>query len=145
MKLQQVLSAYSFSGLIRYLRLRITGKDLLVNGACRNCGNCCRKINLEGRKGWLRQEEEFFAVVAGYPEYKRFQITGKDEQGFLCFSCTWLTDEGFCKDHEKRLNLCRNFPDKTLHFCGGVLPEGCGYEICEVRPFKKYLADEVSK
>lgn len=93
----------------------------------------------------MRYEEDFFEVVADFPEYARFQITGKDEQGFLRFSCTWLTDEGFCKDHKNRLDLCRNFPDKTLHFCGGTLPDGCGYMIREVRPFKKYLSDEIEK
>lgn len=144
-KILQLLSSYSILGLIRYLRLQVMGKELIVNGSCRNCGSCCRRINLEGKRGWLRHENAFFEVVADYPEYERFQITGKDEQGFLRFSCSWLSAEGFCKDHANRLDLCRNFPDKTLHFCGGVLPPGCGYMIQEVRPFKKYLADEIGE
>ncbi len=144
-KIRQLLSSYSFLGLIRYLRMQAMGKELIVTGSCKNCGSCCRRINLEGKRGWLRYEEDFFEVVADFPEYARFQITGKDEQGFLRFSCTWLTDEGFCKDHKNRLDLCRNFPDKTLHFCGGTLPDGCGYMIREVRPFKKYLSDELGK
>jgi len=140
-KISQLLSSYSFLGLIRYLRMRFMGKELIVTGSCRCCGNCCRKINLEGGRGWLRSEEDFFDVLNEYPEYERFIIIGKDDQGFLQFSCTWLTDAGLCRDHENRLSLCTNFPDKSLHFCGGTLPPGCGFMINEVRPFSRYLAD----
>ncbi len=121
------------------------GKELLVTGSCSCCGNCCRKINLEGERGWLRSEKDFFDVLHDYPEYKRFQITGKDKQGFLQFSCTWLSEAGLCRDHENRLGLCNTFPDKSLHFCGGMLPPGCGYMINEVRPFSNYLADSEKK
>jgi hypothetical protein len=119
------------------------GKDLLITGSCHCCGSCCKTINLEGASGWLRSEKEFFEVLHEYPEYERFQISGKDDQGFIQFTCKWLTTEGFCKDHTKRLALCMNFPDKSLHFCGGQLPPGCSYRIDEVRPFDKYLEDEV--
>ncbi len=144
-KISQLLCTYSPMGLIRYLRMRVMGKELLITGSCHCCGNCCKKINLEGVRGWLRSEKEFFEVLHDYPEYERFQITGKDEQGFLQFSCTWLTDQGLCSDHTKRLALCMNFPDKSLHFCGGKLPPGCGYSIDEVRPFDRYLEDEVKE
>jgi Fe-S-cluster containining protein len=121
--------------------MQFMGKELLVTGSCHGCGNCCRKINLEGERGWLRSEKDFIAVLSDYPEYTRFSITGKDDQGFLQFSCTWVTDAGLCRDHENRLSLCTTFPDKSLHFCGGTLPFGCGFVINEVRPFSKYLAD----
>lgn len=121
--------------------MRVMGKELLVNGSCNCCGDCCRKINLEGERGWLRSEKDFLDVLQDYPEYERFVMTGKDEQGFLQFSCSWLNGEGHCRDHENRLALCTNFPDKSLHFCGGVLPPGCGFAINEVRPFSSYLAD----
>ena len=130
-------------GLIRYFRMLLMGKELLITGSCHCCGNCCKKINLEGVRGWLRSENDFFEVLREYPEYERFQITGKDDQGFIQFSCTCLTAEGLCRDHTKRLALCMNFPDKSLHFCGGKLPPGCGYSIVEVRPFDKYLEDEM--
>lgn len=135
------LASYSLLGLLRSFRMRCMGKELLVTGSCHCCGSCCRKINLEGHRGWLRSKHDFYEVLHDYPEYKRFVITGKDEQGFLQFSCSWINSDGYCKDHGRRLALCRNFPDKSLHFCGGVLPSGCGYLISEVRPFKSYLAD----
>ncbi len=80
-------------------------------------------------------------MVNDFPEYERFVVSGKDSQGFLQFSCTWLTEKGGCQNHDNRLPLCRKFPDKSLHFCGGMLPDGCGYSISEVKPFKKYLDD----
>jgi len=144
-KIAQLLSTYSPMGLIRHLRMVLMGKELLITGSCHCCGNCCKKINLEGLGGWLRSENDFYAVLHEYPEYERFQIIGKDEQGFIQFSCTWLTDEGICRDHTNRLSLCMNFPDKSLHFCGGKLPSGCGYSINEVRPFDRYLEDEVKE
>jgi len=142
-RIRKILSSYSLIGLIRYLRIRLMGKELLVTGSCRCCGNCCRKINLQGAQGWLRSVKDFKEVVADYPEYERFQIIGKDDQGYLQLSCSWLDAAGLCRDHENRFSLCKNFPDKTLHFCGGALPSGCGYRISEVRPFSRYLADEV--
>lgn len=139
------LSSCSFLGVIRYMRLRVMGKELLVSGSCLCCGNCCRNINLESSNGWLRSARDFNEMVDAYPEYARFQITGKDKQGYLQFSCSWLDDKGFCKDHENRLSLCKNFPDKNLHFCGGSLLQDCGYHIAEVRPFSCYLADEIKE
>ncbi len=143
LRIIKFLSSFSLMGLIRYLRIQVMGKELLVTGSCRCCGNCCREINLEGVRGWLRSEKDFHKVVENYPEYERFQILGKDQQGYLQFSCSWLGDAGLCRDHANRLSLCKNFPDKNLYFCGGTVPSGCGYRINEVRPFSRYLADEV--
>ncbi len=142
-KISRLLSTYSPLGLIRYLRMKVMGKELLITGSCHCCGNCCRKINLDGTYGWLRSEKEFFEVLKDYPEYERFEITGKDDQGFVQFTCKWLTDEGICVDHANSLSICVNFPDKSLHFCGGQLPSGCGFTLNEVRPFAKYLEDEI--
>lgn len=142
-RISQLLRTCSPMGLIRYLRMLLMGRELLITGSCHCCGNCCKKINLEGVGGWLRSERDFYEVLREHPEYERFQVIGKDAQGFVQFSCTWLTTEGLCRDHTKRLALCMNFPDKSLHFCGGQLPAGCGYSIDEVRPFDKYLEDEV--
>lgn len=135
------MASYSLLGLIRAIRMRCMGKELLVTGSCHCCGSCCRKINLEGPRGWLRHKKDFFEVLHDNPQYKRFGITGKDEQGFLQFACNWLDEDGLCKDHTQSLALCKNFPDKSLHFCGGTLPSGCGYMIQEVRPFKRYLEE----
>ena len=144
-RLRKFLSSYSFLGAVRYLRLRLSGKELLVTGTCQTCGKCCRKINLEGDRGWLRSEKDFAAMLKHYPQYARFRICGKDEQGFLQFSCSWINSDGLCRDHKNRLPLCSSFPDKSLYFCGGTLPSGCGYQIREVRPFDRFLSEELKK
>ncbi|WP_457576862.1 YkgJ family cysteine cluster protein [Desulfomarina sp.] len=136
---------FSLLGFVRFARLKLMGKTVLITGHCLNCGQCCQSISLEHTDGWLRDEIEFEAITEEHPEYKRFEITGKDGQGFLLFRCTWLTEEGLCRNHEKRLPLCRNFPEKSLFFCGGTLPAGCGYSLVEVIPFERELKKAMKK
>lgn len=137
------LQGFSLVGLFHFIVMKLRGRSILVEGSCRGCGSCCRRLSLEGRDGWLRSKSAFRKVVAHFPEYHRFEISGRDSQGFLLFTCRWLTDDGCCIDHEKRLPLCRNFPESSLLFCGGTLPPGCGYRFNSVIPFEKILAREL--
>jgi uncharacterized cysteine cluster protein YcgN (CxxCxxCC family) len=130
---------FSVSGFWHYLLLRLRGKTILVAGACRGCGTCCRRISLEGPDGWLRSESTYYTLLRRNPEYQRFALIGKDEQGFLLFSCTWLNEHGACRDHDNRLRLCRRFPESSLLFAGGRLPPGCGYRFVATEPFAKVL------
>ncbi len=139
------LRGFSFLGLIKYLLMRLQGKSLLVGGSCNGCGSCCRRLSLEGRNGWLRSVRDFKRIKSEYPEYQRFEMIGRDEQGFLIFNCSWCTDEGDCGDYDNRLLLCRNFPEKSLKFSGGSLPLSCGYRFLEVEPFEKSLNREIRK
>ena len=139
------LRSFSLIGAFKFLFLKLRGKSILVTGSCRGCGICCRYICLEDSTGWLRSRKAFEKVSIKYPEYKRFEIIGKDSQGFLLFSCTWCTPEGTCIDYERRLPLCRNFPETTLVFAGGRLPKKCGYGFTEVVPFEKILKQEQKK
>lgn len=139
------LRSFSAVGLLRFVAMKLRGRSILVAGSCRGCGSCCRQLSLEGNEGWLRSESSFAKIVAKYPEYDRFTITGKDSQGFLLFTCSWLTADGSCIDHQRRLALCRNFPESSLLFCGGKLPAGCGYRFKAVIPFEKILARELRK
>lgn len=133
----------SLHGLFRLLWMKFRGKDILIGGSCHGCGTCCNKINLKTGSGWARSEKQFQEVCERYPEYKRLEIVGRDEQGFLQFSCSWVTGEGLCKDYENRLEICKNFPAKSLHFCGGGLPEKCGYSIHTVTPFSTILSKQI--
>lgn len=139
------LNKYSLFGLLTLLRLKISGRTVLLSGSCLRCGTCCKKINLEASGNWVRSEEVFLKISKDYPEYSRLKISGRDSQGFLVFSCTWCTPEGICRDYENRLTICRNFPDVSLVFCGGGLPSGCGYRFQEGIPFDKVLAQELRK
>ncbi len=139
------LSSCSLQGLLRKLLLKIYGKDYLVAGSCIGCGSCCRKINLRTSTGWIRSEEHFKRMLKLNHDFHRFEITGKDSQGFLQFSCSWLMSSDFCRDHKNRLDICRKYPAKSLMFCGGSISEGCGYTIETVTPFKKVLEEETNR
>ncbi|MFH0783689.1 MAG: YkgJ family cysteine cluster protein [Pseudomonadota bacterium] len=136
---------YSLTGLLCNLYLRLRGKTILVTGSCRGCGSCCLSLSLEGWDGWLRSEKAFHEIVANFPEYTRFVISGRDPQGFLLFSCSWRTEQGTCANYEKRLTLCRNFPENSLFFAGGRLPPTCGYKFTTGVPFQKMLDAAVQK
>lgn len=139
------IRSFSLFGLFRYFFLKLRGKSILVAGSCRGCGTCCRNISLEGRDGWLRLEKNFREIYEQYPEYKRFEVVGKDSQGFLLFSCNWCTPQGTCLNYEERLGLCRKFPESSLVFAGGQLPDNCGYRFTEVVPFETILSKELQK
>lgn len=144
-KIVKQARGYSLQGLVRAAMLKLKGKELMISGSCEGCGSCCNTINLQTERGWVRSQKEFEEVCDRYPEYNRFSVIGKDEQGFLQFSCNWVTDEGLCKDYENRLLICKKFPDKSLHFCGGGLPRQCGYSIDAVVPFHKVLQKEIGE
>ncbi len=141
----QGLRFFSLAGISKFLFLKVRGKSILRTGSCRGCGACCRSICLEGASGWLRSQEAFLKIVVKYPEYKRFEIIGKDQQGLLFFSCNWCTPQGTCLDYDHRLPLCRNFPESSLVFSGGSLPDNCGYSFVEVVPFAKILRREIQQ
>lgn len=139
------LRSFSLVGIFKYLSLKLRGKSILVTGSCHGCGTCCQSICLEGKDGWLRSRKAFDKVVRNYPEYSRFKVSGKDQQGFLLFSCSWCTPQGTCLDYESRLPLCCNFPESSLVFAGGRLPVNCGYRFTEVVSFEKILSQELQK
>lgn len=91
----------------------------------------------------MRKPEDHLKVVKRDPEYARFEIVGTDSQGFLLFSCDWYTSSGICKDHEKRLDICRSYPDTSLYFSGGEMITNCGYSFKEMVPFEKVLQEEI--
>lgn len=139
------LCSFSLTGIIKYLSLKIRGKSILLTGSCHACGTCCKSICLEGRDGWLRSGKVFAKVVEIYPEYERFEAIGVDQQGFLLFNCSWCSPQGACLDYDNRLPLCKKFPETSLVFSGGRLPDTCGYSFAEVVPFAKILSRQVKK
>lgn len=136
------ISTFSLQGIFRYITLFLLGKEYYISGACNGCGNCCRKIHLKSSAGWIRSEEHFSKLKKIHPDFNRFSITGIDPQGFLLFTCDWLTASGSCKNHEHRLEICKSYPSKSLLFCGGYIPETCGYVAEKVIPFRKVLEQE---
>ena len=133
------LIGYTPGGLALWLKLRATGKELQVAGACLRCGLCCRQLNLSYRDRWLRRIPDFHRMLEDHPEYSRFHITGKTGGGLLLFECEHITPEGLCGDHDGRPDICRNYPEKDLLFSGGELLPYCGYRFVEAPSFRKML------
>lgn len=136
---------YTLQGWFRYLHIRLTGKAVRVQGECRLCGRCCRRISLEANGRWIRSEREFNRLVIMHPEFKRFKVIEKDSSGYLLFSCSWHLPEGGCKDHDNRLSICKRFPDKSLYFSGAGVPLECGYYFTIGVPFSKLLRDTMDE
>jgi uncharacterized cysteine cluster protein YcgN (CxxCxxCC family) len=131
----------SLSGWWRHLRLRLTGKELILTGKCRQCGACCQRLQLEQSRRWLRSRRAFKRLVRDHPEFSRFAISGRDNQGLLVFNCQMLGTDNRCHDYANRPQLCRDFPHKGIFFCGGALPPGCGFTLSEGVPFSRRLED----
>lgn len=135
----------SLSGWLRHIRLRLQKRELIIRGHCRQCGNCCRRIQIQQGRRWLRSKRAFKKLAREHPEYARFDIIGRDTHGLLLFNCAWLQDDNTCANHAQRLDICRNFPAKAIFFCGGQLPHACGYKVEEVIPFAKILRDKMEE
>jgi len=131
----------SIAGWWRHLRLRLTKKELILTGQCRQCGACCRRLQLKSGKKWLRSKRDFNSLVKRQPEFACFEIRGRDPQRLLIFNCTNLGTDNRCQDYNNRPQLCRDFPSKAIFFCGGQLPEGCGYTLSEGTPFRTLLEE----
>lgn len=118
-----------FTGLYRRFRSFVLRREVEVVGQCRLCGNCCRDILLRDRGRWIRKEKQFDRLVEHLPEHARFELTGRDDLGFLSFACTCLGDDKLCTGYEDRPALCRNYPSKSLYYQGGWLRADCGFSF----------------
>lgn len=140
----RMLKRYTLSGWLIYLYLKIMRKSITVEGHCNLCGRCCRRISLEINGNWLKDKREFDQLVKKSPEYSRFSIIGKDQLGFLLFSCSkHVKETGICADHDNRLDICVNYPERDLYFSGGEISKGCGYRFRQITPFSAVLKKEL--
>lgn len=118
-------------GLYRRIRAAVLRRGVRIEGACRMCGECCHKIVLLDGGRWLRHERKFEALCRDDPDYSRFRIVGKSEDGFLLFDCNLQRNDNFCSDHDSRPRVCRNYPTAYLYYRGGRLLRCCGYRFVE--------------
>jgi uncharacterized protein len=125
--------------------LQIRGKEYIVTGKCNYCGQCCERINLRCRDGWIRDERDFQELVKKSPEYSRFSVISKDKQGYLQFACVYLDSGNGCLDYSNRPEICKKYPSKSLPLQGGKLIEGCGYSIKVGTSFSRHLSSAVKR
>lgn len=104
-----------------------------VVGKCKKCGKCCNYMYSFD----TYTEKEFKIMQWLYPAYKRFYIKGKDDEGNFIFACKYVTPEGTCSVYNKRLKMCKRYPNKKI-FYPAKLHKGCGYKVIK-RDFSDYL------
>lgn len=130
---------YTPQGILKWIRLKILGREIVVEGACLQCGRCCRRLNLSYRDRWLRDEKDFEEMFLAHEEYTRFRITDRTDDGLLVFECDKISEHGLCLDHENRPALCSEYPLTELVFTGAELLDHCGYRFVEAPSFRKAL------
>ena len=104
-----------------------------ITGKCKKCGKCCNYMYSVD----TYTEKEFKIMQFLFPQYKRFYIKGKDDEGNLIFACKLVTPDGLCSDYKHRPRMCRNYPAKRI-FYPGKLHDGCGYKV-NIKTFDDYL------
>ncbi len=132
-------------GFIKYLHLKLTGKEVVVSGRCINCGECCRRINIRHEGLWIRSERKFNKIAAQDPSIAKFRVIGKNSNNVLDFSCTNFGEDNLCTDYENRPDICREFPGKAVYYMESPLPATCGFKVHAGVPFEKVLEKEMKK
>ncbi|MGL1934807.1 MAG: YkgJ family cysteine cluster protein [Fibrobacterales bacterium] len=127
---------YTFAGHLRNIRLKLTGKKLLVQGSCHMCGKCCQKINLQTGFSWLKSVKKFRKLRLNDSRYYRLKIVDRTEDGLLTFSCKSMVN-GLCTTYDTRWNFCKTYPEPEVFMMGGILQQECGYSLVEAKPFEK--------
>ncbi|MBN2644935.1 MAG: YkgJ family cysteine cluster protein [Desulfuromonadaceae bacterium] len=133
------------TGWLRWLVLRWSRREIVLTGGCRQCGTCCRRIQIQSGHRWLRSRRAFARLQQACPEYQRFAIIGRDRRGLLIFSCSALQPDNRCGDYAQRPSICRQFPEKALYLCGGTLPQGCGFKLSGGVTFARRLQQAQDK
>ena len=139
------ITRFTFFGLLRWLRLRFTGKQVIVAGHCFQCGVCCTDLNLSRKSHWIRSKAEFDRLSEKMPEYRRFKHIGYSLTGLMKFHCDCLTKEGYCGDYEGRPDFCRDYPEPDLYFMGGDISPHCGYSFQIIPSFGRILNREMKR
>jgi uncharacterized protein len=141
-----LIPRFTFHGMLRWLYLRATHKQVIVEGNCLQCGVCCRDLNLSRKSHWIRSKAEFSRLSAELPEeYERFRHIGYTLTGLMKFDCKHLSKEGYCSDYENRPALCRLYPEADLYFMGGDIQPFCGFSFKIVPSFGRMLKKEMKR
>jgi hypothetical protein len=121
-----------------FVLLKIKGQEPIRIGQCNQCGKCCQSFRVKSEGKWIKTPSQFKHLIQQKPDYSRL-IFKEEIDGYLYFTCSWLTSDGICKDHQNRLQICKEYPSTTRFYTGNTLPEHCGYSIEAVVPFEKIL------
>jgi Fe-S-cluster containining protein len=103
-------------------------------GYCKHTGNCCQNMLFMKKGIWFDSKDKFNKLKAESPMYDRFKPVsvntgyGCGEDKIRYYSCSHLSKDGYCIDHESRPLFCRNYPMSNFLLYDYV-PRHCGYRI----------------
>ena len=134
-----MLPCITFRGFIRWLWLKLTGKQVVIRGHCLQCGNCCRRISLMVDGKWIKTEKQFNEALKEFPDFSRFTPIPREKSEGIIFTCTHLTKDNLCGDYSGRPDLCRRHPTLNTWFNGAEIGRYCGYYYSVEKSFGKCL------
>lgn len=121
------------------LMLKVNPSNIAIDGACKQCGNCCRNLLLVDDHQIIKDAASFERLKKKLPIYKIFRRKTIQDDGQWVFKCTKLTHHNTCSIHDQRPPICSNYPTKQMLRMNGELLEGCGYNIRPALPFDTIL------
>ncbi len=106
--------------------------EYVREGACNNCGSCCRLVGLELPNAFLRREWIIKIVGLWHRAGLNFHQVGREDK-WLMYRCGYYREEndgkcGHCSIYHFRHRLCRFFPRQNLYGYP-LLYESCGYRF----------------
>jgi Fe-S-cluster containining protein len=131
MKFLRLIEPIYYEFLAKFVPQKVLYKR---QGECLQCAKCCRYIHCEG----LSSKKEFAFLQFIYPEYRKFEIVGKDEYGNFVLTCTLIDKDNLCPIYNKRPCVCKKYPNIRMTR-KGILHKGCGYSIEPEKTFKDFL------
>lgn len=117
--------------IIEFVRDMLNPPMYKVEGECLKCGQCCRQIYTFDDY----TVSDFQLTQLMFPKYRRFKIRGRDKLGNLVLTCTYQ-EGNLCRVHDKRLSLCKKFPNPRFGSLGAV-PKGCGFRLVPTKSFEE--------
>ena len=138
MKIQKRIKRF-----LTFILLKIKGQEPVRTGQCNQCGQCCQSFRVKSDGKWIKTRSQFQRLIQQKPDYSLLICKGEID-GDLYFTCSWLTTDGICKDHQNRLQICKEYPSTTRFYTGNKMPDYCGFSIEAVVPFEKILEKQIS-
>jgi Fe-S-cluster containining protein len=114
------------------------------SGSCKQCGNCCRNLQLLHKEKVIASEEEWFRIQDQYPIYKIFEIISKSPKG-LTFQCTKITKDNLCSIYTQRPPVCRRYPKRKQLIMHPEEFKNCGFYLSKRKSFAEELNEFTKK
>ena len=131
--------------LARRALLKLRRQDIIVEGSCKMCGECCKSLNFTSGGEWVHTVRQFEELKKKYPEYEIFEPVGRSTGGVLKFRCKMLGPDNLCTIHDDRPDFCRDYPEEDMFLMGGDVLACCGYSFKTVPSFKRILDEQMKK